>query len=238
MGIKHWPENERPREKLLHRGAGALSDAELLAILLRVGIQGMSAVDLARYLLQEFGSLNRLFSAPVAELTMHKGMGEAAYCQFAVVREIGRRLLAEEMRATPAFTSPEAVADYLVLQLAHEPVEVSVALLLSSSNRLIAFKELSRGTVAENTVYIREVAQLALQHHAASLIIAHNHPGGSAEPSAADLAFTRQLQQALALLEVRLLDHFIVAGNRAVSFAANGWLPELAGGLPELGILF
>lgn len=230
MGIKHWPENERPREKLLHRGAGALSDAELLAILLRVGTQGMSAVDLARYLLQEFGSLNRLFSTPVAELTMHKGMGEAAYCQFAVVREIGRRLLAEEMRATPAFTSPEAVADYLVLQLAHEPVEVSVALLLSSSNRLIAFKELSRGTVAESTVYIREVAQLALQHHAASLIIAHNHPGGSAEPSAADLAFTRQLQQALALLEVRLLDHFIVAGNRAVSFAANGWLPELAGG--------
>ena len=119
MGIKHWPENERPREKLLHRGAGALSDAELLAILLRVGTQGMSAVDLARYLLQEFGSLNRLFSAPAAELTRHKGMGEAAYCQFAVVREIGRRLLAEEMRDTPAFDSPDAVADYLVLQLAH-----------------------------------------------------------------------------------------------------------------------
>ena len=149
MGIKHWPENERPREKLLHRGAGALSDAELLAILLRVGTQGMSAVDLARYLLQEFGSLNRLFSAPAAELTRHKGMGEAAYCQFAVVREIGRRLLAEEMRDTPAFNSPDAVANYLVLQLAHEPVEVSVAMLLSSSHKLIAFQELSRGTVAE-----------------------------------------------------------------------------------------
>ncbi len=156
-------------------------------------------------------------------------MGEAAFCQFAVVREIGRRLLAEEMRETPAFTSPGAVADYLVLQLGQEPVEVSVALLLNNGHRLIALKELSRGTVAENTVYVREVAQLALQHHAAALIIAHNHPGGSAEPSAADLAFTRRLQQALALLDVRLLDHFIVAGNRAVSFAANGWLPELAG---------
>jgi len=227
MGIKHWPENERPREKLLHRGAGALSDAELLAILLRVGTQGISAVDLARYLLQEFGSLNRLLSAPAAELTMHKGMGEAAYCQFAVVREIGRRLLAEEMRDTPAFNSPDAVANYLVLQLAHEPVEVSMAMLLSSSHKLIAFQELSRGTVAENTVYIREVAKLALRYHAASLIIAHNHPGGSTEPSAADLAFTRRLQQALALLDVRLLDHFIVAGNRAVSFAANGWMSEL-----------
>lgn len=229
MGIKHWPQNERPREKLLLHGAGALSDAELLAILLRVGTQGMTAVDLARYLLQQFGSLNGLMSAPAAELIQHKGMGEAAFCQFAVVREIGRRLLAEEMRHTPAFTSPESVADYLVLQLGHEPVEVSVAMLLSNSHRLITFQELSRGTVAENTVYVREVAKLALQHHAAALIIAHNHPGGSIQPSAADLAFTRRLQQALSLLDVRLLDHFIVAGNRAVSFVANGWLAATDG---------
>lgn len=227
MSIKQWPEGERPREKLLHKGAAALSDAELLAILLRVGTQGMSAVDLARSLLHEFGSLNRLMNTPAAELTRHKGMGEASFCQFAVVREIGRRLLAEEMRQKPAFTSPEVVADYLVLQLAGEPVEIAAALLLNQQNRLIAFEELSRGTVAENTVYIREIVRLALQHHAAALIFAHNHPGGSAEPSAADIAFTRRLHAALALVEIPLLDHFIVAGNRAFSLLANGdWRPE------------
>lgn len=227
MSIKQWPEGERPREKLLEKGAAALSDAELLAILLRVGTQGMSAVDLARSLLHEFGSLNRLMSTPAAELTCHKGMGEASFCQFAVVREIGRRLLAEEMRQTPAFTSPEAVADYLVLHLAGERVEIAAALLLNQQNRLIAFEELSRGTVAENTVYIREIVRLALQHHAAALIFAHNHPGGSPEPSASDLAFTRRLHAALALVEIPLLDHFIVAGNRAFSLLANGyWRPE------------
>lgn len=223
MSIKQWPEGERPREKLLAKGAGALSDAELLAVLLRVGTQGMSAVDLARSLLQAFGSLNRLMGAPVAELTRHKGMGEASFCQFAVVREIGRRLIAEEMRSLPALHSPEAVADYLVLQLGSETVEVSAALLLNSQNRLIAFSELSRGTVAENTVYVREIVRLCLQHHAAALIFAHNHPGGSPHPSAADLAFTRRLHDALDLIDVRLLDHFIVADNRAHSFAANRW---------------
>ena len=223
MSIKQWPEGERPREKLLAKGAAALSDAELLAVLLRVGIPGMSAVDLARSLLQTFGSLNALLGAPAAELTRHKGMGEEAFCQFAVVREIGRRLLAEEMRHSPAFTSPEAVADYLVLHLGAEAVEVSAALLLNRQHRLMAFVELSRGTVAENTVYVREVVKLALQHQASALIFAHNHPGGSATPSAEDLAFTRRLHAALALIDVQLLDHFIVADNRAYSFVAHGW---------------
>ena len=224
MSIKEWPEGERPREKLLERGAAALSDAELLAILLRVGTRGMSAVDLARYLLNEFGSLGRLMNAPERELVRHKGMGQASFTQFAVVREIGRRVLTEELQEGALFDSPKAAADFLRLHLGHERVEVSLVLLLNRQNRLINCVELSRGTVAENTVYVREVVKLALDHYADSLIVAHNHPGGAAEPSPSDIEWTGRLKQALELVDVRLLDHFIVTARQAVSLAEQGLL--------------
>ena len=224
MSIKHWPEGERPREKLSALGAAALSDAELLAILLRTGSKGMSAVDLARYLLNEFGSLGRLMNAPERELVRHKGMGQASFTQFAVVREIGRRVLAEELQEGALFDSPKAAADFLRLHLGHERVEVSLVLLLNRQNRLINCVELSRGTVAENTVYVREVVKLALDHYADSLIVAHNHPGGSAEPSPSDIEWTGRLKQALELVDVRLLDHFIVTARQAVSLAEQGLL--------------
>lgn len=224
MSIKHWPEGERPREKLSALGAAALSDAELLAILLRTGIKGMSAVDLARYLLNEFGSLGRLMNAPERELVRHKGMGQASFTQFAVVREIGRRVLAEELQEGALFDSPKTAADFLRLHLGHERVEVSLVLLLNRQNRLINCVELSRGTVAENTVYVREVMKLALDHYADSLIVAHNHPGGAAEPSPSDIEWTGRLKQALELVDVRLLDHFIVTAKQAVSLAEQGLL--------------
>ena len=219
MSIKQWPEGERPREKLLERGAAALSDAELLAILLRVGTRGMSAVDLARYLLQEFGSLGKLMSADVGKLSAYKGMGTAR------VREIGRRILAEELQESIVLSDPDTVADYLRLHLGHEKIEVSVALLLNRQNQLISVRELSRGTVAENTLYIREIVKLALDEYADSLIIAHNHPGGSAEPSHEDIAFTGRLAQAMSLVDVSLLDHFIVTSRSVCSFRQLGLMP-------------
>lgn len=222
MSIKEWPEGERPREKLLAKGAGALSDAELLAVLLRTGTQGASAVDVARGLLAAFGSLNGLMSADLHSLTRHKGMGEAAYCQFAVVREIAHRLLAEEMRQGRLLDEPDAVADYLVMQLAYEKVEAGAVLLLDARNRLITFEVLSRGAVSEHKVYLGQIVRLALQYHAAAVIFAHNHPGGSVEASDTDVFFTRRLSAALALVDVVLLDHFIVAGNRAHSLVQNG----------------
>lgn len=225
MSIKQWPEGERPREKLLERGAAALSDAELLAILLRVGTRGMSAVDLARYLLQEFGSLGRLMSAEVGKLSAYKGMGTASFTQFAVVREIGRRILAEELQESIVLSDPATVADYLRFHLGQEKVEVSVALLLNRQNQLIAVRELSRGTVAENTIYIREIVKLALDEYADSLIIAHNHPGGSPEPSQEDIMFTRRLAQAMSLVDVSLLDHFIVTAQTVRSFRQLGLMP-------------
>lgn len=223
MSIKTWPEGERPREKLLEKGAGALSDAELLAVLLRTGTQGASAVDVARGLLADFGSLNGLMNADLATLTRHKGMGEAAFCQFAVVREIAHRLLAEDMRQGHLLDKPDAVADYLVMQLAGERVEAGAVLLLNAQNRLLAFEILSRGSVSEHKVYLGQIVRLALQHHAASVIFAHNHPSGSAQASDADLFFTRRLAAALALVDIALLDHFIVADNRAHSFVQQGW---------------
>ena len=214
MSIKHWPEGERPREKLLERGAGALSDAELLAILLRVGTRGMSAVELARYLLNEFGSLGKLMNADIKSLSSYKGMGTASFTQFAVVREIGRRILSEELRENIIFSNPQTVADYLRLNLGHERVEVSYALLLNRQNQLIAMRELSRGTVAENTVYIRETVKLALDEYADSL----------ARPSEADIGFTKRLAQALDLVDVSLLDHFIVTAKEVCSLRETGYM--------------
>ena len=222
MSIKEWPEGERPREKLLAHGAAALSDAELLAILLRVGTRGMSAVDLARYLLSEFGSLGKLMSADAKTLAAYKGMGLASYTQFAVVKEIGRRILGEDLQEQIVLSNPKSVADYL--HLGHEKIEVSVALLLNRQNQLIAVRELSRGTVAENTVYIREIVKLALDEYADSLILAHNHPGGSARPSESDVQFTERLKQALSLVDITLLDHFIVTAKETCSLREQGYM--------------
>ena len=225
MSITDWPEDERPRERLLTRGAAALSDAELLAIFLRVGVRGKSAVDLARELLKRFGSLNRLFAASLDELSAVPGMGPAKYAQLQAVLEMSRRALSESMKQGDALSTPAAVRDYLRLQLAGLPYEVFYALWLDAQNRLIAAEELFHGTLTQTSVYPREVVKKALAHNAAAVVLAHNHPSGVAEPSSADEFLTRELKQALALVDVRVLDHFIVAGpSQALSFAERGLL--------------
>ena len=225
MAITDWPADERPRERLLKQGAGALSDAELLAIFLRVGVAGMSAVDLARALLERFGSLNRLFSATEAEVAAVNGLGPAKYAQLQAVFELVRRALAEELRGRDALSSPVAVRDYLRLQLGSLGHEVFHALWLDAQHHLLASEELFCGTLTHTSVYPREVVKRALAHNAAAVIFAHNHPSGVAEPSAADRQLTDSLAQALSLVDVRVLDHFIVAGmGRPLSFAERGWL--------------
>lgn len=227
MNMKNWAENERPREKLLEHGVATLSDAELLAILLRVGTRGKNAVEMARDLLRYFGSLSAVMHATPDELAQHKGMGEASFAQFATVLEIGRRVLREALREQPILSSAQKVGDYLRLRIGREKVEVAVALLLNQQNQLISCEELSRGTVAHNTVYIREVVKLALQQHACAIIFAHNHPSGSLEPSPEDLRFTQNLQAALNLLDIQLLDHFIVTAHGSLSFRQGGLLANV-----------
>lgn len=225
MAITDWPENERPRERLLAQGAAALTDAELLAIFLRVGMKGKSAVDLARELIRHFGSLNRLFSATRDDFSAIPGMGPAKYAQLQAVLEMSRRALAEAMKRSNAFSTPAAVRDYLRLHLAGLAHEVFLALWLDAQNCLIAAEELFHGTLTQTSVYPREVVKKALWHNAAAVVLAHNHPSGVAEPSNADQLLTRELKQALALVDVRVLDHFIVAGqNQPLSFAERGLL--------------
>ena len=225
MAITDWPEDERPRERLLAQGAAALSDAELLALFLRVGVKGQSAVDLARTLIGHFGSLNRLFAASLAEFSAIPGMGPAKYAQLQAVLEMSRRALAEAMKQDSLLNTPDTVRDYLRLHLAGLRHEVFFALWLDAQNRLIAAEELFRGTLTQASVYPREVVKKALAHNAAAVVLAHNHPSGVAEPSAVDGHLTRELKQALALIEVRVLDHFIVAGtSRPLSFAERGLL--------------
>ena len=225
MAITDWPEDERPRERLLAQGAAALSDAELLALFLRVGVKGQSAVDLARTLIGHFGSLNRLFAASLAEFSAIPGMGPAKYAQLQAVLEMSRRALAEAMKQDSLLNTPDTVRDYLRLHLAGLRHEVFFALWLDAQNRLIAAEELFRGTLTQASVYPREVVKKALAHNAAAVVLAHNHPSGVAEPSAADSQLTRELKQALVLIDVRVLDHFIVAGTASpLSFAERGLL--------------
>ena len=225
MAISDWPETERPRERLLHHGAAILSDAELLAVFLRVGARGKSAVDLARELLGRFGGLNALFAANRPAFTAVNGMGDAKYAQLQAVLELARRALREEFAAGISLGAPGPVRDYLRLALGALPHEVFMVLLLDAQNRLIAAEELFRGTLTQTSVHPREVVKLALRHNAAGAIFAHNHPSGVAEPSRADEALTTALKQALALVDVRVLDHFIVAGAAVpVSFAERGLL--------------
>jgi DNA repair protein RadC len=226
MPITDWPEGERPRERLIAQGVEALSDAELLAIFLRVGVKGKSAVDLARELIVRFGSLNRLFSATPAEVYAVPGLGPAKYAQLKAVFEMSRRALAEAMKETgTTLGATTSVRDYLRLNLAGLPYEVFFVLWMDAQNRLIAAEELFRGTLTQTSVYPREVVKKALQRNAAAVVLAHNHPSGVAEPSAADEFLTRELKQALALVDVKVLDHFIVAGQcRPLSFAERGLL--------------
>lgn len=222
MSIVDWPEGDRPREKLLARGASALSDAELLAIFLRTGMVGKSAVDLARELLGKYGSLTRLFAAQQDDFCATKGMGPAKFVQLQAVLEMSRRALQEELQRGDALSSPRAVRDYLQLLLAGRQQEVFLVLFLDTQHRVIAYEELFHGTLSQTSVYPREVVKRALFHNAAAVILAHNHPSGVAEPSQADQLLTNALKQALALVDVRVLDHFVVAMGDVLSFAEQG----------------
>jgi len=224
MAITDWPEGERPREKLSQRGAAALSDAELLAIFLRTGVAGKSAVDLARDLLTRFGNLTQLFAAGEKEFCDLHGMGQAKYVQLQAVLEMARRALQEEMQSGDALTSPRAVREYLQLLLRARQQEVFIGLFLDAQHRVVASEELFQGTLTQTSVYPREVVKRALHHNAAAVIFAHNHPSGVAEPSQSDQLLTDALKQALQLVDVRVLDHFIVAGAGCLSFAEKGML--------------
>jgi DNA repair protein RadC len=224
MAITDWPEDDRPREKLLTKGASALSDAELLAIFLRTGVKGKSAVDLARELLCRFGSIGDLFGADHDKFCAIPGLGDAKYVQLQAVIEMARRALAAEMKGGINLNSPAAVRDFLRLQLQHRQVEVFVGLFVDAQNRVLAVEELFSGTLTQTSVFPREVVRRALHHNAAGVIFAHNHPSGVAEPSHADETLTRALKEALALVDVRVLDHFIVGRGGTLSFAERGLL--------------
>jgi len=224
MAITDWPEQERPREKLLQQGVAVLSDSELLAIFLRVGVTGKSAVDLARDLLTTFGSLNGIFSASQQEISQVHGMGTSKFAQLQAIFEMSRRALAEEMQVRDVLSSPKQVRDYLCLKLGALTREVFMVLFLDAQNRVLAQEAMFEGTLTQTSVYPREVVKRALHHNAASVIFAHNHPSGVAQQSRADEMLTTALKQALALVDVRVLDHFIVAGNNTLSFAERGLL--------------
>jgi DNA repair protein RadC len=223
MAISDWPAAERPRERLLAEGARALSDAELLAVLLRTGVRGKSAVDLARELLAQFGTLTRLLDE-ASELARVKGLGKAKSAQFAAAAELARRSIQEELKSGAALTSPAAVRDYLRLTLAGRRHEVFVCIWLDAQHRALVIEEAFRGTLTQTSVYPREIVKAALARNAAAVIFAHNHPSGVAQPSQADELLTRNLTEALALVEVKVLDHFIIAGHQAISFAERGLL--------------
>lgn len=224
MAITDWPLAERPREKLLEKGPQSLSDAELLAIFLRTGIRGTTAVDLARQLLIDFGSLRRLLEADLTEFSAHKGLGPAKFAQLQAVLEMGRRHLWERLQRGEALTSPGDTRRFLQAKLRDYPHEVFACLLLDNRHRVIAFEEMFRGTIDAASVYPREIVKLALARNAAAMIVAHNHPSGVAEPSRADEHLTRRLQEALALVDIRLLDHFVIGDGEVVSFAERGLL--------------
>ena len=214
---------ERPRERLLAHGASSLTDAELVALLLGTGSAGRSALDVARDLLAAAGGVAGLLASGARRPSV-RGIGAARAAQFAAIGELARRALLREARAHDALASPEAVRDYLKLTLGTRAHEVFVGLYLDSQNRLIGVEELFRGTLSQTSVYPREVVKAALAHNAAAMIFAHNHPSGVAEPSRADELLTQALKQALALVDIRALDHFVVAGGRLVSFAERGLL--------------
>ena len=222
MAITDWPLDDRPREKLLAKGPQSLSDAELVAIFLRTGVKGKSAVELAREQLLRFGSLSALAGAASESFCAAPGLGAAKYAQLQAALEIARRTLREKLDSGAVLSAPGAVRDYLRLALHGRQHEVFIVVFLDAQHRVTACEELFRGTLAQTSVYPREVVKRALHHNAAAVIFAHNHPSGVAEPSRADEALTAALKQALALIDVRVLDHFVVAGDGALSFAERG----------------
>jgi DNA repair protein RadC len=221
MAISDWPPGERPRERLLAQGAAALSDAELLAVVLRTGIRGKSAVQLGRELLERFKGVAGILGANLGGV---KGIGPAKRAQFEAALELARRSLKDELRSASALTSPGAVRDYLRLAIADREHEVFVCLWLDAQHRVLHFEELFRGTLTQTSVYPREIVKAGLRANAAAVIFAHNHPSGAAQPSQADELLTRNLKDALALVDVKVLDHFVVAGNQTLSFAERGLL--------------
>lgn len=224
MSIAQWPEAERPREKLLKQGPHSLSDAELLAIFLRVGCVGKSAVDLARELLHQYGGLRPLLEASQVDFCRGLGLGSAKYAQLQAVLEMARRHLSARMKEGDLLTSPDLVRSYLSAQLRHRHQEVFAVLFLDSQHRLLAYDELFFGTIDGASVHPREVVKKALARNAAAAILAHNHPSGVAEPSQADRRITQRLQQALDLVDVRVLDHMVVGDHEVVSFAERGFI--------------
>ncbi len=213
---------ERPRERLLRHGAQVLTSAELLAVLLRTGTRGRDAVDMGRRMIEHFGGLRRLLAAESSALLAFPGMGAAKTCELLAVQELSRRAIEEPLRHGRALSQPDRVKQFCALRLAHLRVEHCIALFLDSQLQLIECDEVARGTLSHASIYPREVVKAALEHHAAALILAHNHPSGLAEPSPADLTLTRQLKQALALVDVRLLDHLIVGATEVTSLAERG----------------
>ena len=221
MAISDWPLAERPRERLLAKGAKALSDAELLAVILRTGMRGKSAVELGRDLLARFNGVAGILGADLSNV---KGLGPAKRAQFEAAIELARRSINDQMSHSGALASPGAVRDYLRLAIAQHEHEVFVCLWLDAQHRVIACEEIFRGTLTQTSVYPREIVKAGLRLNAAAVIFAHNHPSGAAQPSQADELLTRNLKEALALVDVKVLDHFIVAGNQAISFAERGLL--------------
>lgn len=227
QALKYWPSGERPREKLLKLGAVSLSDAELLAIFLRTGVKGCNVVDLSRRLLLSFGSLANIFSANQDEFCQHHGLGIAKYVQLQAGLEMSKRYLAEQLaQQGSALTSSQATREYLISELRNETREVFAVLFLDNQHQVLKFQRLFFGTLDSAAVYPRVVVEQALKNHATAVILAHNHPSGIAEASVADKQITHKLKQALELVDIRVIDHMIIAGPQCYSFAENGDLYE------------
>ena len=224
MAITDWPLQERPRERLLQNGPSVLSDAELLAIFLRTGIPGKSAVDLARELIQEFGGLRPLLEADLSRFCQGRGLGSAKFAQLQAVLEMSRRHWRETLQRGNALQSPQETRAYLLSELRDSPNEVFACLFMDNRHRILRFEKMFHGTINSASVYPREIVRKSLQFNAAAVIVAHNHPSGVAEPSEADQRLTRRLSQALELIDVRLLDHCIVGDGHVVSMAERGQL--------------
>jgi DNA repair protein RadC len=224
MKITNWPKYERPREKLLQFGAETLSDAELLAIVLHTGLKGKNAVELARETLDSYGSVRGLMNASKAQFTATLGFGVAKYATLTACFELTKRSLAENLRKPHSFTQADAASTSLLAELRDKPHEVFSMLLLDSQHQLIAFRHMFRGTINSAAVYPRELVKQALEDNAAAVILAHNHPSGVAEPSQADIQITQRIKRAMELIDVRVLDHFVIGDGTAVSFAQRGLL--------------
>lgn len=222
--LRSWPSGEKPREKLINNGANSLSDAELLAIFLRTGVQGCNVVELAKQLLNSFGSISAIYNASQHDFCKMHGLGMAKYVQLQACLEMTKRFLAEDLKQGKTLTSSQLSKDYLISELRNEQQEVFAALFLNNQHQVIQFERLFNGTINAATVYPRVVLEKALKHQASAIILAHNHPSGCLKASQADIDITHQLKQALALVEISVLDHMIIAGNHCLSFAEQGLL--------------